>query len=168
MGMLICNAIWLPAWHYVQLPLSLAIIAVYLFCGVRAVDAFASPPKPKQGATYWLGFVLFSIFTGWLTIATVANATVLAISTGIDFGLPDEAWAVILLSVAFLIAWFLFSRWQSPAYFLVITWAYAAIASAHRAQWTVYTTALTLGALAALLSFGSIYQALWPSNKIAK
>jgi len=159
MGMLVANGAWLPAWHYLQIPLSMGIIFVYLFCAVQTVQVFARYRQEfgPRTATYWLGFVFFSVWAGWLTIATAANATVLSISTGLNFGLSEESWAVILLCIAFFIAWFVFSRWRSPAYFLVITWAFLAIASGHKAQWTVHTTALILAGLAAVLSGVEVY-----------
>jgi hypothetical protein len=165
MGILIANGAWLPAWHYVQLPLSLGIIAVYLFCAVKTVDVFATEKKNLKGAAYWLCFVLFSIYAGWLTIATVANATVVALASGIHFGLSADAWAVLLLCIAFAIAYLMFIRWQSPAYFLVITWAYIAIAAAHKTQWTVYTTALILAGLAASVSVKTIFSTVTANRK---
>lgn len=158
MGICVANGLWLVAWHNVLIPLSMLIIAFYLLCCVQTVDAFTTPDRPKRGAEFWLGFVVFSIYAGWLTIATTANATVLVLSQNISLGLTDTAWGVIILTVAFLIAWALFSRWQSPAYFLVITWAFSAIASAHTDRQPILITALALAGVAAALSIRYIAQ----------
>lgn len=156
MGICISNGLWLVAWHNVLLPLSLLIIGLYLLFCVKTVDAMLLGGKPKARAEYWLGFIVFSVYAGWLTIATTANATVVLLAQGVPLGLNDTAWGVIILTVAFLIAWALYSRWDSPAYFLVITWAFSAIGSAHTDRQPVLITALVLAALAAALSMRSI------------
>lgn len=156
MGICVANGIWLVAWHNILLPLSLVIIAFYLLCCVKTVDALNPSDRPRHGAEFWLGFVVFSIYAGWLTIATTANATVVLLSQGFSLGLNDTAWGVIILTVAFLIGWALFSRWQSPAYFLVITWAFAAIASAHADRQPIQITAWALAGVAAALSIQHI------------
>lgn len=158
MGICLANGLWLVAWHNVMLPLSLLIIAFYLLCCVHIVEAFNQPDRPRHGAEFWLGFVAFSIYAGWLTIATTANATVVLLSQGFSLGLNDTAWGVIILTVAFLIGWALFTRWQSPAYFLVITWAFTAIASAHTDRQPILITALALAGVAAALSIQRIVQ----------
>jgi MFS family permease len=154
---LIANGLWLPAWHYEQLVLSLIIIFIFLFALIKVVDVFASPKPTINSVGFWLGFVLFSVFAGWLTIATTINFTVVIIALKVPMGLPDAAWGVIILTIAFLIAWFLYGRWQSPAYFLVITWGFCAVATAHQATMPVFVTALALGALAAALAARPLY-----------
>ena len=162
MGTQIANALWLPAWHFMHLPLSLVIIGFYLFCTVMIVEVFRNPSPSPKSVRFWLGFVLFSVYAGWLTIATVANATVVLLSENIQLGLNPEAWGVIMLCIAFLIGFTVFRRWQSPAYLLVIVWAFLAIAYAHPSQMQVHYTAITLAALAAVLSFVALYQKLRP------
>jgi hypothetical protein len=158
MGILVANGLWLPAWHYEQLPLSLLIISGYLAGTVLAVEAFLPARAAYRKIEFWLGYVFFSVWCGWLTIATLANATVVALALKVPMGgLGPSSWGIIMLAAAFLIAFTVFNRWKSPAYFLVITWAYSAIAYAHPHLEEVFYTALILGGLAAVLAGKQIW-----------
>jgi len=70
-------------------------------------------------------FVLipFSIYLGWITVATIANVTALLVDIGWNgFGIPDNVWTMVVLIVAALITLAaLFSR-QDVYYSLVIVW----------------------------------------------
>ena len=66
---------WLSAWHYGQIPLSVVLmlsllgllIAIYL----RWEPARTRVSPPRRG---WCACP-FSIYLGWITVATVANVT---------------------------------------------------------------------------------------------
>ncbi len=151
MGAMVANNAWLLAWHYLYLPASMVIILTYTYCMARATDAFLIGGRPK-GAAYWLGFGLCSLWAGWLTVATTANATVLLLSLDFDGGAYTQTWGVVVLTMAFLIAWWLFSRWRSAFYFGTIAWAFGAIAANQPLYPSVQMTAFGLGGLALLLA----------------
>jgi len=66
----------------------------------------------------------FSLYLGWITVATIANSTVFLISINWDqFGIPPFTWTVIVIFVAlFLTLTVLYSR-KDFIYPLVIIWA---------------------------------------------
>ena len=124
----VANIAWLFLWHYEQFELTVIamaallalLIAIYLRLGIGRT---AVPAAEK-----WLVQVPFSIYLGWITVATVANVTSLLdyLNWG-GWGLSPEAWAVIMLVVAGVIAAAVsFSR-GDVAYMLVILWAFAGI-----------------------------------------
>jgi len=83
--------------------------------------------KASAGET-WLVRVPFSIYLGWITVATVANVT-----NTLDFlkwnglGISPEIWMVIVLAAVLLIAVLMnFSR-RDIAYAGVLLWALAGI-----------------------------------------
>jgi len=68
--------------------------------------------------------ILFSVYMGWITIATIANATAaLVYYEWNGFGLSEQFWAVLVISVGILIALaVLFSR-NDIFYSLVVDWS---------------------------------------------
>jgi len=74
----------------------------------------------------------FSIYLGWITVATVANFTfVLAKNNWDGWGLEPQVWAVILLTVATLIGALVGFTRRDIAYLLVLVWAFVGIAAKH-------------------------------------
>ena len=74
----------------------------------------------------------FSVYVGWITVATIANATTLLVSLGWDgFGLSEPVWTVLVLLVGLAIAVATILNKADVAYGLVIVWAYAGILIKH-------------------------------------
>ncbi|MGD8626101.1 MAG: tryptophan-rich sensory protein, partial [Anaerolineae bacterium] len=101
----VANGVWLVLWHYEQFAwtmvamgaLLLLLIAIYLLLGIGRT--------PVSRAEKWFVHVPFSIYLGWITVATIANATSLLDSLNWDgWGIGPEWWAVIMLVVATIIA----------------------------------------------------------------
>jgi benzodiazapine receptor len=123
------NVAWLFLWHYEQFELTvvamtallLLLIAIYLRLGIGRTAVPA--------AERWLVQVPFSIYLGWITVATVANVTSLLdyLNWG-GWGISPEVWAVIILVVAGAIAAAVSLTRGDVAYMLVILWAFAGIA----------------------------------------
>jgi hypothetical protein len=71
----------------------------------------------------------FSIYLGWITVATVANASQLLyfVNWG-GWGIAPQVWAVIMIAVATLLG--LLMRWREgdAPYVLVLIWAFIGIA----------------------------------------
>jgi hypothetical protein len=104
--------------------LLLLLIAIYLRLGTGRTGVPA--------AETWLVRVPFSIYLGWITVATIANVTSLLDYLNWDgWLLSPEAWAVIMLVVAALIASAVSLTRGDIAYVLVIVWAFIGIAVKH-------------------------------------
>jgi benzodiazapine receptor len=145
------NAVWLFLWHYeifvltvfVMLALLLLLIAIYLRLGIGRTRVSA--------AETWLVRVPFSIYLGWITVATVANVTTLLdyLNWG-GWGLSPEAWAVIMLVAAAAIASAVSLTRGDIAYILVIVWAFIGIAVKQAATPVVAWTAILMAVVVAL------------------
>jgi len=71
----------------------------------------------------------FSVYLGWITIASIANVTVALVSANWNgFGIAPETWATLILIVAVLIALLVTVTRRDIAYGLVIIWALVGIA----------------------------------------
>ena len=124
----LANAGWLFLWHYQQFPLTL------LAMGTLLVSLGAVYLQLRQGGAAattrerWSVDIPFSIYLGWITVATVANVTsVLDWVNWGQFGLSDAAWMVIMLAVVALLAWAMSLRERDSAYLAVLLWALAGI-----------------------------------------
>jgi hypothetical protein len=148
------NAAWILAWHFERVTLSLLImlallvslLAVYLRLGIGT----GSPGWGVKLAVH----LPFSVYLGWITIATVANATALLVHVGWGrFGLSEEFWTVAVLIVATAITVAMLLRRNDLFYALVVLWAFAGIAIKRQAVDPEPRIALltTLGASGVLL-----------------
>ncbi|CQR45991.1 hypothetical protein BN1058_00234 [Paraliobacillus sp. PM-2] len=114
----VLNVSWILLWHYnyfaftvvVMIGLLLTLIALYQKVKVRKQNAFDLLP--------------FSIYLGWISVATIANISYYLVYIDWEgFGLSDQIWTMIMLVVAALLAiWF---RWTQRDIFypLVFIWA---------------------------------------------
>jgi preprotein translocase subunit SecG len=127
-----------------MLALLVLLIAIYLTLGTGRTAT--------DSAQRWLVRVPFSIYLGWITVATVANATSLFSYWGWGNGLDRTSaiWAAIMLVVATVIAVLMSLRHGDIAYIAVIVWAFAGIAVKHSGNALVSTTAWVMAAIAAL------------------
>ena len=126
----IANTAWIFAWHYHMIPLSMLLMIVILVCLI-----LINQKMKNQGFSqreYFFIRLPFSVYFGWITVATIANATVLLVSIGWrGFGLAEETWAIIMISAGLIIAIVTMLRNRDIAYGLVIVWAYAGILLKH-------------------------------------
>ena len=70
----------------------------------------------------------FSVYLGWITVATIANATAVLVDFGWNGGgIPEPVWTVIMIAVATGMGlWFAWR--QSDIFFaLVVAWALVGI-----------------------------------------
>lgn len=124
------NTSWIFAWHYDLIWLSLIIMGGLLITLIKIADIFHSRAiTPKQT---WLVRLPFSVYFGWITVATIANVTVFLVYLGWNgFGLPDVFWTVAVLLVGTLIGSWRMLRDRFVPYGLVLIWAYGAILAKH-------------------------------------
>jgi hypothetical protein len=124
----LANAAWIFLWHYLLFPLTLvamlvllaALIMIYL--SLKATRSAASPRER------WLVQLPFSIYLGWITVATVANVnSLLDYLQWNQFGISAAAWMGIILAVVAALAWIMSLRERDAAYLAVLLWALAGI-----------------------------------------
>jgi hypothetical protein len=78
----------------------------------------------------WLVHVPFGIYLGWISVATIANASALLSHLNppwTGWGISPAAWAIIVMAVAMLLAFLMAAIRQDTAYNLVVIWALAGI-----------------------------------------
>ena len=125
----IANAAWLFCWHYNLFGLSVLVMLVLLellIASYLRLNVNRSPVTPLE---YWSVDVLFSVYLGWITVATVANITAWLYFVGWDgFGISAQVWAVIMLAVASLLGLAMAITRRDVGYLAVLLWAFVGIA----------------------------------------
>jgi hypothetical protein len=126
----VLNASWIVAWHWEVFPLTVVIMVALLvtLIGIHLRLREAEDAGWIDEVARWSTRVPFSVYLGWITVATIANVASVLAWAGFDgFGIAGEAWAVVVLLVGLAIATAFVLRERDPAYGLVIVWAYAGI-----------------------------------------
>jgi len=125
------NGAWIVAWHYEQFALSLglmlgllvSLLAIYLRVGIgtRAVSV------AERRWTH----LPFSTYLGWISVATVANVSVVLYEAGWNGGpLSPAAWTAIMVLIAAVLGVAMAIIRHDVAYPLVIIWSVTGIAVA--------------------------------------
>jgi len=130
----LANGCWILAWHYLQIELSLFIMLILLYSLLKIhqrlqINYFT----PKS--TPWLVFPAFSIYLGWISVATIANFTTLLVSYDWSGGpFSQDTWAALMLSIAVVLGVILLYRHKDVFYAAVIAWASYGILSKRRTE----------------------------------
>lgn len=126
----LANTAWVFSWHYDQILLSTILIITVL--ALLAAIVLTIRKAGLDGRDWWLVAVPFSVYFGWLTVATVANITVWLVSVGWNgFGIAPYIWAVMIIVVAAIIGSLTMLRNRDMAYGLVLIWAFCGIVIKH-------------------------------------
>ncbi len=118
------NIGWIFAWQYEIVPLSLVIMLLLLGCLLAIYIKLGVGKKGPLIKEQYLVHLPFSVYLGWITIATIANVTVLLIDLNWNrFGLSEQFWAVAVIVVGIAITLSVLLRRQDIYYCLVVDWA---------------------------------------------
>ncbi|MFT3892555.1 MAG: tryptophan-rich sensory protein [Anaerolineales bacterium] len=153
------NAAWLFTWHYnyfglgvlVMLALLVTLIASYLSLNVNL--------SSTKGAEWWSVDLPFSIYLGWITVATVANITDwLFFISWSGFGIHAMTWAVIMIVVASIVGLLMALTRRDAAYLFVLVWSFIGIAVKQTPAPSVVTTAWIATAAMLVLAIYSLWR----------
>jgi translocator protein len=151
----VANVGWLLLWHAELVGLSMIPMLLLLVTLIAVHVRLGTGRTRPTGAERWFFRVPFSAYLGWITVATVANATAALVTAGWNgFGLAPEVWAVAMVVVAALVTLVMLLTRRDAAYGLVIVWALAGIAlkrsaDASPASRAVYVAAVACAAVVA-------------------
>ncbi len=122
------NISWILSWHYLQVGIALvnmlallaALLSIYLRLDIGR--------RPVSRQVRYLVHLPFSVYLGWISVATIANVTAFLVYRGYEGGAIGEInWAVTMISVGTVLALLMLFRRKDWAYALVILWAYFGI-----------------------------------------
>jgi benzodiazapine receptor len=153
----VANAAWIFVWHYDLLWLSLLLMAAILLTLIQIYRTLLAA-GPAGSISEWLFLRLpFSLYTGWITVATIANISCVQIAMGWDnAGLSAVDWTLLKLAIAGAIGATVILRLKDIPYVLVIAWAAFGIASKQVGTPEIVGAATTLSVLAILLAVAEV------------
>lgn len=126
----LANIGWLYAWHHKMFWLSLVLMMVLLFA-LGTVYLQLGAGKRIIGRNERLFVHLpFSIYFGWITVATIANVSIFLLKINWNrFGLTEEFWAAIMVATASIVGIVVLLSRKDFFFSLVIVWALFGIIS---------------------------------------
>lgn len=146
----LANAGWLFCWHYNQFGLSVLVMLLLLGLLIASYLRLDVNRFPVSAVERWSVDIPFSVYLGWITVATVANITAwLYLFEWNGFGIADPAWAVIMLVIASMLGVAMAITRRDAAYLSVLVWAFVGIAVKQTPAPMVVNTAWIAAALMA-------------------
>ncbi len=124
----LANSAWIFLWHYNQFPLTLVAMLVLLATLIVTYLRLGVGRTKITSGEKWAVHLPFSIYLGWITVATVANISdVLDFLKWDRFGIAPEIWMSIVLAAVLAIAVLMNFTRRDVAYAAVLLWALAGI-----------------------------------------
>ena len=138
----IFNVVWLFLWQYgyitVSVALMFALLASLVTIYLRLQIGKSKAPFREKLCVH----LPFSVYLGWITVASIANVATALVSVNWDgFGIGEATWAVLVIAIALIITLAVLATRRDIAYGLVIIWALAGITANQSGNPDVVTTA---------------------------
>lgn len=126
------NIAWLFAWHYDYMALTVVLMLALLLVLVKLKDIINKETLNTKERI--LVSLPFSVYLGWITVATIANITTFLVSINWNgFGISEPIWTIIILLIGVAIGTLRSWKNRDIAYGLVLVWAYFGILVKHQA-----------------------------------
>lgn len=126
----LANIMWILAWHYRYIGLSLILILLVLFSLFNIIKILNSWDLTKKERRFIS--LPFNIYFGWITVASIANLVTYLVSIGWNgFGISQEIWTMLALMMGVVIILLIMVKDRNIAYGLTTIWAYIGILVKH-------------------------------------
>jgi hypothetical protein len=144
----LANATWIVVWHYDLLIVSMLVMLVILVTLIRIYTILIRDIEEAPFLEHVVLYLPFSLYTGWIVVATIANASVLQTAWGWDdAGIAAVQWTLLKLALAGSVGATMILRFRDIPFALVIAWAAFGISAMQSGTPTVSGAATTLSLL---------------------
>lgn len=142
------NGAWIVAFTGEQIGLSVGIIVCLLLTLIILYEKLFTPEKHKFNQ------YVFSVYFSWVTVATIVNFFAWFRQQNITgfLGMEELTWAIIMISVATVVAGFLSYQYVDYIYPLVFVWSYLGILAANGFTYFIFALLLLI-CIAAQVTF---------------
>jgi len=122
------NTAWIFVWHneqvgssvFIMIALLSTLLAIYLRLNIAT--------RPVRWKEKLFVFIPFSLYLGWISIATIANVTTFFVDRGwTELGLGAPFWAIWMIAIGMALTIFILQKRNDIIFALVIIWAYVGI-----------------------------------------
>jgi len=153
----VANAVWLFCWHYNLFGLSVLVMLTLLGLLIASYLRLDVNRSSVTRVEHWSVDVVFSVYLGWITVATVANISDwLYLVEWNGFGISAQSWAVIMLANASLLGLAMALTRRDTGYLSVLVWAFIGIAVKQTSVSPVVLSAWIAAALMLVLAIFSL------------
>ncbi len=149
------NVGWLLAWHSMQIPVSEVVMVALLLTLIAIYRAAGAWRGQESGALRWLVHVPFSLYLGWISVATIANTSIFLLDVGFGGGSAAVALTVLVIVVAAMLGIVGVARRRDAVFALVIAWGLTGVAAARADENSLLLAVAAAGAIVLLVA------ALW-------
>lgn len=149
----LAQSLWIYLFQSLAFGWSVLAMLAILLCLIGIYQILGKVPRSRPWQERWLLRYPFSVYLGWIAVATVVNvATALYDAQWDGWGLTPVTWTVGMLAVSSMIPVSLLLQRRDVALALVFVWAFVAIALKRSDNLPIFAVALGLALLIAGLS----------------
>lgn len=157
----IANISWIFAWHYGFYALSI-LFMIAILVSLAAIYGRLQIGRPNQAISHTEQLFIhlpFSLYMGWITVATIANIASVSAYLGWDgFGIAPAVWVVIMMGAAVVVAGLLLWNRRDFAYAGVLVWALFGIRAAQAAEPMIATAAVVAAVFIVILALAGYFR----------
>lgn len=154
------NVAWLFSWHYQVIWLSQLLMLGLLAALITAYLRLRIGRAGTRGLERWLVDLPFSVYLGWITVATVANTSIFLLDLGWNGSGFASALTIGVIAVAAVIGLLALRLRSDFAFALVLVWAFIGIGVK---QYGLTLSVVSGAFVAAALLLGAM---LWQQFKV--
>jgi hypothetical protein len=120
----LANLSWIFAWHFELVSLSVFLMLILLSSLMAIYVKLQIGRSDSSKSEKYLIHLPFSVYLGWITIATIANTTALLVNLDWKrFGLSEPFWTVVVIIIGIAISLTILFCRKDIFYCLVVDWA---------------------------------------------
>lgn len=150
----VVQSFWVYAFLLQSLILSTILMVALLLAIVRCYTALEVGKRRLTGWGRWLLHYPFSIYLGWISVATIVNVAITLKQQGWNAGgIPEPIWTVAMMGIATLLAVAMQQQRHDRLFVAVVIWALIALIVRYQTLPLIVWggTAFVLGLLGLLL-----------------
>ena len=122
-GLSLANVVWLFLWHAELIIVSSLVLFIALACAIYLALHYRMANTIER--------TFFTIYAAWLSVAAIANVTIVIVASTITLPFSPLLWTIAVLIIASLISFRASITLKSQAFTAVILWAFFGIALRH-------------------------------------
>lgn len=146
------TALWLVVWHYDLVAVALLVMLAILVTLILIYGRLLETLDDALFAEHLVLYLPFSLYTAWISVAAIANASVLQLAIGWDDAVLSAVdWTLLKLAVAGAIGATMIVKLRDVPFALVVAWAAYGISVMQSATPAVSAAAQMLSVLLLLL-----------------
>lgn len=149
------NAGWIFLWHYEYVATSVVFMLVILGTLIGIYRLLGIGIEKVNNIEYWLTHFPFSLYLGWISVATIANiAAALYVHNWSAWGIAPQLWSVLMLVVATVLSITMLLKYRDYVFAGVIVWAVIGIgrnfSEDSRILWTCVASVIVIVVVAVI------------------